>query len=212
MVNYTDPVGTNAMLNVVESRPGSSNPIYHFRVPRVAHGFHIITGIFTSPFLPLGADASQVENAIPIAGTVVEKHQEKEHDEYYLINTMGSSLSDLNFVFHCDSDDVGVHIGCPSTPQHLILHATGTAPPLEGWFRLQFPTNMRSCQNGCTNNTDPISIHASATEVENSLESLTLVDDVSVTTTESLFVGGHKVPVTSVGCFPPKPYKFYTSI
>ena len=193
-------LGTSASVDVSETRKGSSNAVFKIKVPLRSKQFKISFNGIEGSMLPVQAPASQVMEVLEAIGcksVVVEKYNAEwqEEDEYYFLDIMGYSLEGKlkAMIFNCDEND----ISCPlHESRNATLHVAGTALPLGGYFTLQYTSSKTTCK-GCRDLTDPISVFATASQFESSLESLDLVDDVTVTIAESERFEEYKVSVES---------------
>ena len=201
-------LGSNAAINIKETRKGSSHAIYRIDTPSQATGFSILLdGVESQVILGVGATAAKVVEAMEAIGStsiVVAKCQD---DEYFFIDIMGHSLEDRLKVkfFRCDESDVPP--SCPSSLKTATEYISSTSAQLDGYFTLTYPIFMapqhmhqgdiyhlpRTIQS----TTGPISAFATAIELESALQMLDLVDEVKVVITESESFEVYKLPTQS---------------
>lgn len=118
--------------------------------------------------------------------------------EYYFMDIMSNSLEGRiqTKIFYCEDVNDTSPVCTPELLDTELHVASSKSSPLGGYFTIEYPASMDICR-GCKHGTDPISVYASAKEVEESLESLDLIGDVEVTVTESERFEEYKVPVES---------------
>ena len=196
LIADTSPLeGSNASINIVESKKGASHAVYKVDVSANVSRFRITIAGGEGEELIFGASAEEVMESIHNLGRgsiVVEKYR----SEYYFLDIMGDTLeNDLHVdLFYCEDSD-GSRV-CTSEPQVVVTHVADSATTLDGDFSLQYPSKGDSCRT-CRHSTNRISVFATAAEIEAALEELSLVSDVDVTITESSHVRRYKVPVRS---------------
>jgi hypothetical protein len=187
--------GSNASINVLESKKGASHAVYKVDIPANVGSFRIAIDGVEGEELMAGASAMELMESIQnlgIGSIVVEKYR----SEYFFLDIMRGALENNLRVglFYCeDIDEAQV---CTYELRDAITHVADTATTLDGDFTLQYPSEGDSCRT-CRHSTDRISVFATAAEIEAALEELSLVSDVDVTITESTHVGRYKVPVRS---------------
>ena len=187
--------GSNASINIVESKKGASHAVYKVDMSPNVSSFRIAIDGVEGDELMVGASAEEVMesvNNLGRASIVVGQYR----SEYYFLDIMGNSIEDDLQVVLINCDDNDESRVCTSERQGVITHVADTATPLGGDFSLQYPSSGDSCRT-CRHSTHRISVFATALEIEAALEDLSLVSDVDVTIAESSDVGRYKVPVQS---------------
>jgi hypothetical protein len=195
--NGTKLLGSNATINIIESRKGASHAIYKIEIPVEAEKFCIVMDGIESQFLFVGATPSEVVEAIDAIGgksIVVEKYEA----EYFFLDIIGYSLEGRlkAHIILCSSVDSSS--SCSTELHSATLHAPSTSKQLGGHFSLRLqPNNIVPCKTCVHSITEPISAFASVEQIETALHRLDFVDDVVVVITESERYGEYKIPVTS---------------
>ncbi len=189
-------LGSNATINIIESRKGASHAIYKIEIPAQAEFFCIVMDGIESQFLQVGATPSEVVEAIEAIGgksIVVEKYEA----EYFFLDIIGYPLEGRLKAHMILCAIVDSSSSCSAEIHSAILHAPSAAKQLGGHFSLRFQPNIVPCKTCVHSITEPISAFASVQEIETALHRLDFVDDVVVTITESKRYGEYKIPVTS---------------
>jgi hypothetical protein len=188
--------GSNAAINVKETRKGSSHAIYRFEIPSQAAGFSIYFDGTESKLLSVNATAAEIGEAIAPTGTnsiVVERFL----NEYFFLDIMGYPLEGrlkARF-FNCTENDTSS--SCDSELQSAVLHALDTATQLGGYFSLRYPSYAATCKKCLHYVTEPISVFGNAKQLESALQKIDLVDSTNVVVIESDRFQEYKVAVES---------------
>ena len=189
-------LGSNAAINTLEARHGSSHAVFRIDVPSQAVHFVILFDGIAGQILPVGASEIEVMESIEAIGgksIVVQKYR----DEYFIMDIMGYPIDErfqVKILRQCSNSDDPQ--SCQSEVYETILHVPATVVQLGGYFGLEYPSAMSSCKS-CRHSTGLISAFATADELEVALHKLELVDKVKVVVTASIRFEEYKVAVES---------------
>ena len=197
-VDTLNLTGTGAKIMTKEVVKGSGNNVYVLKIP-MGHYFQIRYMDEVSDLYHTNIDASILNAALDsLCG---QRHSVEVHFDEILIlplsiNNLDASILGVELYAPCGLDSNGY---CFQKYFPAAIAYEGTTTPLGGTFSLSYnsPTGFGHLHT-CSEQTNAISVHASAAILEMELEKLTLIEDVDVSLHENLSIGSQECGIVGV--------------